>query len=111
MSCFLNGGGRLYVRSRSIAHGASEGRAGSSNAVGGDGVVDRSGGETNGVSKTAGTGWSPCAMDQLVKPGTAAAWNMRKLAGLAEWLRNHLVGADGAYPDHRRTLRRPFSES
>ena len=45
------------------------------------------------------------------KPVTAAARNVQKLCGLAEWLRNHLVGADGTCPDHRRTLRRPFSSS
>ena len=30
--------------------------------------------------------------------------------GLAEWLRNHLVGADGTCHDHRRTLRRPWGQ-
>ena len=34
-----------------------------------------------------------------------------KLCGLAEWLGNHLVGADGTCPDDRRTLQRPFSET
>ena len=45
------------------------------------------------------------------KPVTAAARNVRKPGGLAERLKNHPVGADGACPDHWRSLRRPFSES
>ena len=45
------------------------------------------------------------------KPVTAAARNVRKSGGLAERLKNHLVGAEGECPDHRRSLRRPFGES
>ena len=46
------------------------------------------------------------------KPVTAAATgNVRKLAGLAKWLRNHLVGADGTCPGHSRILRRPWGQN
>jgi hypothetical protein len=49
--------------------------------------------------------------DSTQKSVTAAARNVQKFCGLAEWLRNHLVGADGTCPDHRRTMWRLFSES